>query len=46
MEKNKNSHHNQKFVEREWTENTKGVYDEDGFFITPNGSKNIFLISF
>lgn len=46
MEKSKNSHHKQKFVEREWTENTKGDYDEDGFFITPNGSKNIFLMIF
>ena len=27
-----------KFVEREWVEGTKGEYDEDGFFITPNGS--------
>ena len=26
------------FVEREWTEDTEGKYDEDGFFVTPNGS--------
>ena len=26
------------FIEREWTEDTKGEYDDDGFFITPNGS--------
>ena len=27
-----------KFVEREWTEEIEGHYDDDGFFITPNGS--------
>lgn len=42
MEKNKSSHHKQKFIEREWTESTPGDYDEDGFFVTPNGSKDIF----
>ena len=26
------------FIEREWTEDTKGEYDQDGFFVTPNGS--------
>ena len=26
------------FIERQWTEDTKGEYDNDGFFITPNGS--------
>ena len=29
---------NSNFVEREWNEGIKGEYDEDGFFITPNGS--------
>ena len=27
-----------KFVEREWTEDIEGHLDDDGFFITPNGS--------
>ena len=27
-----------KFVEREWTEEIEGHLDDDGFFITPNGS--------
>ena len=27
-----------KFVEREWNKEIKGELDEDGFFITPNGS--------
>ncbi len=27
-----------KFIEREWTEEIEGKLDEDGFFITPNGS--------
>ena len=27
-----------KFVEREWTEDTIGEEDENGFFYTPNGS--------
>ena len=26
------------FIEREWTEDIEGKLDEDGFFITPNGS--------
>ena len=26
------------FIEREWNEETEGEYDEDGFFVTPNGS--------
>ena len=26
------------FIERQWTEETKGDYDNDGFFVTPNGS--------
>ena len=26
------------FVEREWNDNTEGDYDENGFFVTPNGS--------
>ena len=26
------------FIEREWTEDIEGHYDDDGFFITPNGS--------
>jgi hypothetical protein len=26
------------FIERQWTEDIKGEYDNDGFFITPNGS--------
>jgi hypothetical protein len=26
------------FVEREWNDSTKGDYDENGFFVTPNGS--------
>lgn len=26
------------FIEREWKEDIEGKYDEDGFFITPNGS--------
>ena len=26
------------FIEREWNECIEGEYDEDGFFITPNGS--------
>ena len=26
------------FTERQWTEETKGDYDNDGFFVTPNGS--------
>jgi len=26
------------FIEREWNEDIEGKYDEDGFFITPNGS--------
>ena len=26
------------FIEREWTEDIEGEYDEDGFFVTPNGS--------
>ena len=25
------------FVEREWNDSTKGDYDENGFFVTPNG---------
>ena len=28
----------QPFIEREWTEDIEGKLDEDGFFITPNGS--------
>ena len=27
-----------KFIEREWNENIEGELDEEGFFITPNGS--------
>ena len=27
-----------KFIEREWTEEIEGHLDDDGFFITPNGS--------
>ena len=27
-----------KFIEREWTEDIEGKLDDDGFFITPNGS--------
>ena len=34
MEEKKNSN----FVEREWNEEIEGELDEDGFFITPNGS--------
>ena len=26
------------FIEREWTEDIEGKLDEDGFFVTPNGS--------
>ena len=26
------------FIEREWNEEIKGTLDEDGFFVTPNGS--------
>ena len=26
------------FIEKQWTEQTEGEYDEDGFFVTPNGS--------
>ncbi len=26
------------FIERQWTEDNKEEYDNDGFFITPNGS--------
>ena len=26
------------FIEREWTEDIEGKIDEDGFFVTPNGS--------
>ena len=26
------------FIEKEWTEYTEGEYDENGFFVTPNGS--------
>ena len=26
------------FIEKEWTEDTPGEYDNDGFFVTPNGS--------
>ena len=26
------------FVEREWNDFTEGDYDENGFFVTPNGS--------
>ena len=26
------------FIEREWNEDIEGEYDEDGFFLTPNGS--------
>ena len=35
---NKPSFKKDDFIEREWTEDTKGEYDKDGFFITPNGS--------
>ena len=27
-----------KFIEREWNEEIKGEFDEEGFFTTPNGS--------
>ena len=26
------------FVEREWNDFTEGEYDDNGFFVTPNGS--------
>ena len=29
---------NKKFIEREWNESIEGSLDEDGFFVTPNGS--------
>ena len=29
---------NKKFIEREWNESIEGNLDEDGFFVTPNGS--------
>ena len=35
---NKPSFKKDYFIEREWTEDTKGEYDKDGFFVTPNGS--------
>ena len=34
----KNSHPGHKFIERVFTDDIEGDYDEDGFFITPNGS--------
>ena len=34
----KDSKKKKDFVEREWNEEIKGEYDDDGFFITPNGS--------
>ena len=34
----KDKKENSKFVEREWNEEIEGELDEDGFFITPNGS--------
>ena len=36
--KDQKENSNSNFVEREWNEEIKGEYDEDGFFITPNGS--------
>ena len=34
----KNSHPSHKFIERVLTDDIQGDYDDDGFFITPNGS--------
>ena len=34
----KDKKENSNFVEREWNEDIEGEIDEDGFFITPNGS--------
>ena len=34
----KDKNENSNFVEREWNEDIKGELDEDGFFVTPNGS--------
>ena len=34
----KNSHPGHKFIERVFNDDIEGDYDEDGFFITPNGS--------
>ena len=32
------SHHDKKFIERVLTDDIDGEYDNDGFFVTPNGS--------
>lgn len=32
------THHDKKFIERVLTDDIDGEYDNDGFFITPNGS--------
>ena len=36
--KTKTEFKKESFIEKEWTEETEGEYDNDGFFITPNGS--------